>query len=147
VLNTSGAATVQIVADLNNEVAESNEGNNTFPVSYKADAPILVNMQTSFGVTPITFAGADADLNWTGLDLEVLNSATVGIINGVAYEDVHVGQLTAASISALATGTFAPGTIFGIRTGELHCGVVRIDSKVGDTLTLTYRMYDAPFCP
>jgi hypothetical protein len=146
-LTVSGSATVQIVADLNNEVAESNEGNNTSPVTYKADGSILVSTQISSGIAPLTLAGVDADVNWTGLDFDSLNSATFGVINGVPFENVHVGQLTPGSIAAASVGTFAPGTVFGVRTGELHCGVVRIDSKVGDTVTLTYRMYNAPACP
>lgn len=146
-LTTAGAASgVQVVADLNNEVPESNEANNSFPISYVVDAAPISELTNAYAVQQLNFAGPNVDLDWTGAALNGLNGTTVGVIAGIPYEQTHVGLLTAAAITNPTVGTIAPGTVFGMRTGDGQCGVVRIDNVVGATITITFRIYAAGDC-
>ncbi len=148
VLPQPGAATVSVVGDLNNTVQESNEGNNNFDVSYVVDAQPTTATQSSFTAPlQINFAGNQADLDWTGAaPINTLNGATVGIINGIPFDSIHVGLLDAGAINGNSIGTLASGTIFGMRTGTGQCGVLRIDSVVGADITFTYRLYAPGDC-
>jgi hypothetical protein len=141
-----GTASVQVVVDQGNTVVESNEGNNIFNLNYVVDAVPTIEASNTFGVGELNFAGAPTDLNWTGASLDALNGATVGVINGIAFQDVHVGLLTSAAIVSPTVGTIAPNTVFGLRTGTGQCGVFRIDNVVGANIALTWRMYASDDC-
>lgn len=149
ILPSAGAASVNVNVDVLNEVAESNEANNSFTVSYVADAAPTVATSATFAPLQINFAGNQEDMDWTGAaPINALNGARFGIIGGISYDNVHVGLLTAGAIVSpqLTVAEVIPGQIFGLRTGQGHCGVFRIDSIAGANITFTYRMYDIAVC-
>jgi uncharacterized protein YraI len=145
-LTQAGNVTIPVQVDINNQVLESNEGNNSFNVTYIVDAPPTIDTTSDFAIIQINFAGNFTDLDWTGVALNTLNGATVGVINGIPYADVNVSQLTAANISGATVGTINAGTVFGLRTGQTHCGVMRIENVVGATITISFRMYAIADC-
>jgi ABC-type branched-subunit amino acid transport system substrate-binding protein len=146
-LNQAGNPTINVVADANGQVVESNESNNTFSLTYVVDAPPTIATQNVYGVNQLNFAGNLTDMDWTGVALNSLNGATFGLITGVSYDNITINLLTPANLTNNTVGTLAAGTVFGMRTGEGHCGVFRIDNVVGANITFTFRMYDASNCP
>jgi len=145
----TGVAQVAIIADLNNTVAEYNEDNNTYNITYRADYPFLAqqnNIQLSSGQEWDLFGGVN-DIRWDGASLSVINGALLGQLGGVAYQDVHYDQLSPSVVNnptGLDSSQVNAGVVLGIYTAEGRRAVLRIDNRSGDQLFISYRVYNAP---
>lgn len=143
----TGVFQVAVVADLNNEVAELNEGNNLFNVSYRVDYPLLAN-QVNIQLGPNTqwdMFGGTPDFFWDGYNIAMLNGAQIGMLSGVAYENVHYDMLTPAVINnatGVGTDKVQPGVVFGMTIPEGRRAVIRVDNRSGETVWLSYRVYN-----
>ena len=143
----TGVFQVAVVADLNNEVAELNEGNNLFNVPYRVDYPLLAN-QINIQLGPNTqwdMFGGTPDFFWDGYNIAMLNGAQIGQLSGVTYENVHYDMLTPAVINnAVGVGTdkVQPGAVFGMTIPEGRRAVIRVDNRSGETVWLSYRVYN-----
>jgi ABC-type branched-subunit amino acid transport system substrate-binding protein len=144
----TGDFSVDVVADVNNEVSEGFDGetNNFFRFSYGVDYPI-VGSASSLPInagTPIDLAGGTPELNWTGASLDVVNGALIGIITGVTYENVVFDQINPNVVNngtGLTDAQLFPGVLVGVRTAEGQRAIVRIDARNGTTLTISFRVY------
>ncbi|MEP0764777.1 MAG: ABC transporter substrate-binding protein [Chloroflexota bacterium] len=143
----TGVFQVAVVADLNNEVAELNEGNNLFNVSYRVDYPLLAN-QVNIQLGPNTqwdMFGGTPDFFWDGYNIAMLNGAQIGMLSGVTYENVHYDMLTPAVINnttGVGTDKVQPGVVFGMSIPEGRRAVIRVDNRSGETVWLSYRVYN-----
>ena len=147
-LTNTGVYTVVIVADLNNQVPEGpGESNNSnFGFSYTVDKPVLnQGSQTLNGGATIDLESnaVQGDANWNGADLNAINGAQLGIINNANFTTIHWDLLNPSIInqSTIPGGSINPGTIIGIRTADGNRGVMRIDSRNGSQITVTFRVY------
>lgn len=147
----TGTFAVDIVADINNEVneGENGEGNNIYRVNYAVDYPILI--QTSslpvFAGTNVDLAGGVADLNWTGTELVPLSGGRVGIVTSATFETVHYNLLDPAIISnttGLSESQIFPGVLIGVITAEGQRGIIRIEARAGTAITISYKIYSNP---
>ncbi|MGQ9850120.1 MAG: ABC transporter substrate-binding protein [Aggregatilineaceae bacterium] len=143
----TGVFQIAVVADLNKEVAELNEDNNLFNVSYRVDYPLLANQVNLQLVAPTSWDlfGGTPDLNWDGNNLTMLNGSQIGILSGVTYENVHYGMLTPAVINnptGLNSTQVLPGAIFGMTIAESRRAVIRVDNRSGSTIWISYRVYN-----
>lgn len=151
-VNGSAKPTVAVIADLNSEVAESNEGNNQFNITYTVDAVAsFAGTSQAINSTDIDIDGGGAEFSWTagGGTVTVTPTAgvTVGLINGFSFEDAYAGLLTAGAITGVAPINVTVGTgLFGIRTANGHCGVLRVENTAGTVITLSFRYYPIAAC-
>ena len=145
----TGVAQVAIIADLNNTVAEFNEQNNQYNVTYRADYPFLTqqnNIQLNSGQEWDLFGGVN-DIRWDGASLSVINGAQIGLLGGVAYQDVHYDQLSPSVVNnstGLDSSQVNAGVVLGVYTAEGRRAVMRIDNRAGDQIWISYRVYNAP---
>lgn len=148
----SGRPTVAVVADLNNEVAESNEDNNQFQITYTADAPTaFTGVNQAINSSDIDIDGGGAEFTWTGgggtVTLTPTAGVTIGLINGFSFDDAYAGLLNAASISGNVPINVPVGSgVVGIRTANGYCGFIRVDSTAGATINLSFRYYAIGSC-
>lgn len=148
----TGVAQVAVIADLNNTVAEFNEDNNQYNITYRADYPLLTqqsNMPLSSGQELDLYNSGNglADIRWDGTSLSVINSALIGLLGGVAYQDVHYDQLSPSVINnptGLDSSQVNAGAVMGLFTAEGRRAVLRIDNRSGDQIFISYRVYNAP---
>lgn len=148
----TGVAQVAVIADLNNTVAEYNEDNNQYNITYRADYPPLneqSNVQLSSGQELDLFSSGNgvADIRWDGSGLSVINGAQIGLLGGVAYQDVHYDQLSPSVINnptGLDGSQVNAGAVMGVFTTEGRRAVLRIDNRAGDQIFVSYRVYNAP---
>ena len=147
-LTNTGFYTVVIVVDLNNQVNEGpgEANNNSFSFSYTVDKPVInQGSQTLGGGGTIDLEGnaVQGDANWTGTDLNAINGAQLGIINNANFNTIHWDLLNPTIINqgTIPGGSINPGTIIGIRTADGNRGVMRVDSRNGSQITVTFRVY------
>jgi len=147
----TGIAQVAIIADLNNTVQEFNEDNNQYQITYRVDYPILAqqtNLLLSSGQEwNLDGDGGPNDIRWDGSSLRVINGAQIGVLGGVAYQDVHYDQLSPAVINnptGLDASQSNAGVVAGIYTSQGRRAVLRIDNRSGDQIWISYRVYNAP---
>ncbi|MFP4321132.1 MAG: ABC transporter substrate-binding protein [Anaerolineales bacterium] len=144
----TGTYTVDVRADVNNTVAEGEDGeaNNSFPLSYTVDFPVLAERQDVPLVagTSLDLFGGTPDFNWTGTSLDPLSGTQIGIITGVTYENANydvVGPAVAGGPANISDTQLFPGVIFGVITAEGNRAVMRVESRVGTGLNVSYRVY------
>lgn len=143
----TGVFTEVVVADLNKEVAEANEDNNNYSVTYRVDYPTFVQ-QSNIQLVPGTqwdLYGGTNDLEWDGSSLAMRNGALIGLIGGT-YESAHYDQLAPGLITngtGLTSGEVLVGSVYGMYTAEGQRAVLRIDNRQGDTLWISYRVYNS----
>lgn len=143
----SGSFTVDIVADTTNAVNEgaTGEGNNIYRLSYRIDYPLLTQSSgvSIGGGNAIDLAGGQPDLNWTGSSLEAINGAQLGIVTTVIYENVDHSVLTSGVVNTnvLNDSQVFGGVVIGVRTAEGNYAAVRVDSRNGTGLVISYRVY------
>jgi len=146
-LTGTGVFQVAVIADLNNDVPELNEGNNTYNVTYHADYPLLAN-QTNIQLGPGTswdLFGGTLDLVWDGFNIGMLNSSVIGILGGVTYENAHYDMLTSGVINntvGLTVGQVLTGAVYGMYIAETRRAVIRVDNLSGQTIWISYRVYN-----
>lgn len=146
-LTGTGVFQVAVVADLNNDVAEANEQNNEYNVTYRADYPLLAN-QANINLptgSDWDLHGGTPDIFWDGFNLGVKNGAKIGILAGVTYENAHYDLLGPGVVNndvGFGTDKVLTGTIFGIYTAEGRRAVLRVDNRQGQQLFVSYRVYN-----
>ncbi len=146
-LTGTGVFQVAVIADLNNDVPELNEGNNTYNVTYHADYPLLAN-QTNIQLGPGTqwdLFGGTKDLVWDGFNIGMLNGSLIGILGGVTYENAHYDMLTSGVINntvGLTVGQVLTGAVYGMYIAETRRAVIRVDNLSGQTIWISYRVYN-----
>ncbi len=157
-LTGTGVFQVGVVVDLNKEVPESNEDNNVYNITYRADYPLLANqtgVQVNVG-SEWDLYGGTPDLYWDGSNIEVRNGSGIASLGGVTYDNVHYDML-APGVLTYIYGPTPPGiggqaniyggAVFGMITAEGKRAVLRVDNLQpgGDQpsmITLSYRVYN-----
>jgi ABC-type branched-subunit amino acid transport system substrate-binding protein len=141
----TGFYSVVIVSDLNGEVAESNETNNTFTYSYGINRPIM--RQGSQALNPgdtidLEGNGVQGDANWDGSALNALFGARIAVIPNVTVSTVHYDLIDPGIVNqtSIANASLVPGTVIGIITADGNRGVIRVDN-LGGQLSLTFIVY------
>jgi ABC-type branched-subunit amino acid transport system substrate-binding protein/uncharacterized protein YgiM (DUF1202 family) len=146
----TGVFQVAVVADLNNDVQELDEKNNSYNITYRVDYPILqsgngqqINVNDTFNLDP------GKDFLWDGANIAMVNGAQIGQLTGVTYENVHYDMLSPALVSYNSTGVgvdkVKAGALFAMITSEGRRAVLRVDNvQAGGSLWVTYRTYNAP---
>ncbi len=147
---TMGTATgiyqVAVVADLNGEVAEANEQNNLYNITYRVDYPLYAN-QSGIQLNATTqwdLYGGTQDLQWDGSTLSMLNGAQIGLLAGATYDAVHYDMLAPSVVNTTSYGSsqVLTGAVFGVYTAEGQRAVLRIDNRQGGTIWISYRVYN-----
>lgn len=144
-LNGTGAFTTNILVDSSNTVTESNEDNNIFTVTYRIDFPLLSEIQ-NFSVplnVSIDMAGGTPDIIWTGGSLDSLSNARLGIMNNVVYEFVTFNMIdpNVLTQTSLFDSQVQTGAVIGVITAEGRRGVMKVEARSGQSLSLSYRVY------
>ncbi|NDJ85041.1 MAG: ABC transporter substrate-binding protein [Chloroflexi bacterium] len=148
-VNGTGAFTVTVIVDSGNSVPESNEGNNLYPLSYRVDFPLLAQVQSltlPVGLQ-IDMAGGTNDIGWTGAALEAVNGARLGVITNATFDTIFYDRIDPAALNQTAIGAdqLQRGVLLGVITAEGRRAVLRIDRREGDTITVSFRVYnDSP---
>ena len=148
-LTGTGVFQVGVVADLNQEVPELNEDNNVYNLTYRADYALFAQqsgLQLSSG-SEWDLYGGTPDVLWDGFNLAMRNGAKVGILSGVTYENVTYDSVSPAVVTnttGLTTEQVNPGVIVGIITAEGQRAAMRIDNRQGETIWVSYRVYNGP---
>ena len=146
-INGTGVFNVAVVADLNNEVAEADEGNNNYTVTYRADYPLFANqsgLQINVGTDWDLFGGTP-DLNWDGYTLWTRGGSTIALIQGIPYDNVTYDQLGSLPYDAVGAGPdkVTTGAVLGMITAEGKRAVLRVDNvQGGGPVWLSYRVYN-----
>ncbi len=141
----TGFYSVVIVSDLNNEVPEGNETNNTFTYSYGINHAIL--RQGSQALNPgdtIDLEGnaIQGDANWDGSSLNAIFGAKIAVIPNVTVSTMHYDLIDPAIVNQTSIGSasLAAGTIVGIITADGNRAFMRIDS-LSSQLAVTFVVY------
>ncbi len=148
-LTGTGVFQVGVIADLNKEVQELNEDNNVYNVTYRADYALFAQqsgLQLSSG-SEWDLYGGTPDIQWDGYNIGMRNGAKVGILSGVTYENVTYDTIAPAVVTnttGLTTEQVNPGVVIGLLTAEGHRAAMRIDNRQGETIWVSYRVYNGP---
>jgi ABC-type branched-subunit amino acid transport system substrate-binding protein/uncharacterized protein YgiM (DUF1202 family) len=147
-LTGTGVFQVAVVADLNKEVAELDENNNFYNITYRVD---YATRQTETGrqLNPGDELALDSsnDFLWDGANLAMKNGAKIGQTSGVTYENVHYDMLAPGLITYNTVGfgvdKVRSGAVFGFITSEGRRAVLRVDNlQANGPIWVTYRTYD-----
>jgi hypothetical protein len=147
VLTGSGVFQVAVIADLNKDVAELDENNNVYNITYRVDYPILkseTGRQMNVGDKLELDNGND--ISWDGHNIARMDGAMIGQLGGVTYENVHYDMLAPGLVNYnnIDFGVTA-GAVFAIITSEGRRAVLRVDNvQSGGPIWVTYRTYRAP---
>jgi len=146
---TGSQLVVAVQSDLNNDVAELNEGNNAYNITYRVDMPLLAN-QTSVQLNPGNthdMNGGTNDLEWDGANLVALSGGEIGKLQGATYEFVHYDMLAPGLQAYDPANCICPvqttGQIFAMATAEGRRAVIRVDNlQAGGPIWISYRVYN-----
>jgi uncharacterized protein YgiM (DUF1202 family) len=147
-LTGTGVFQVAVVADLNKVVAELDENNNFYNITYRVD---YATRQTETGrqLNPGDELALDSsnDFLWDGANLAMKNGAKIGQTSGVTYENVHYDMLAPGLITYNTVGfgvdKVRSGAVFGFITSEGRRAVLRVDNlQANGPIWVTYRTYD-----
>lgn len=156
--NATGNFEVVIVADLNNEVPESPEGeanNFSFIFSYKVDRQLILINNTNLNSGGLLDLEGNLppqyDIQYTGAGLNTTAVCTgtencIGLLSPVlTWDTAHydaISPATGINTTFIPNAALTPGTTIGILTAEGRRGVIRVDNiNPGVSITLTYRVY------
>ncbi len=150
-LTGTGVFQVAVVADLNKDVAELDENNNVYNITYRVDYPILKSGNGQQINTNAEFALDDPnnDFLWDGYNIAMKNGAQIGQLSGVTYENVHYDMLSPSLVTYDSVGfgvdKVKSGALFAFITSEGRRAVLRVDNlQAGGSLWVTFRTYNAP---
>ena len=152
-LTGTGVFQVGVVVDLNKEVAELDENNNVYNISYRVDHPIF---KTESGIQvpkdgPDNTLALDPgkDFLWDGANIGMLNGAQIAVLSGVTYENVHYDMLAPGVVTyesdAIGSDRIGVGSVYAFITSEGRRAVLRIDNvqtPCCGPLWVTYRTYE-----
>lgn len=146
-VNGTGTFQIAIVADLNNDVAELNEGNNSYNITYRVDYPVFVNQSNVQlnATTDYDLYGGTVDFQWDGVNFAMRNGSKIGVLSGVTFENAHYGLLTTSVVNndvGLGSGQVLAGAVYGMYTAEGKRAVIRMDNVVGTQIWISYRVYN-----
>jgi ABC-type branched-subunit amino acid transport system substrate-binding protein/uncharacterized protein YgiM (DUF1202 family) len=146
-VNGTGTFQIGIVADLNNDIPETNEGNNSYNITYRVDYPLFVNQSNVQlnATTDYDLYGGTVDFQWDGTNLAMRNGSQIGVLSGVTYENVHYGLLEPGVVNntvGLSAGQVLAGGVYGFYTAEGRRAVIRVDNLVGTQIWISYRVYN-----
>jgi ABC-type branched-subunit amino acid transport system substrate-binding protein len=148
-LSNTGFYSVAIIADLNNQVPEGpGEGNNaSFTFSYLVDKPIIreASQERDQGQDVDLEGGPSPnDANWTGNELNAVNGTKLGILQNVQYSQVHWDLISPSVVNqdTIPRTSMNLNTVIGVLTADGNRGVIRIDGIPGNTLQVTFRVYE-----
>ncbi len=143
----TGVFNVAVVADLNGEVAEADENNNNYTVTYRADYPLFANqsgLQLNVGTDWDLFGGS-ADLNWDGYTIWTRNGSRIALLPGIPYDNVTYDQVGSLAFDPVGAGPdkVTTGAVFGMITAEGKRAVLRVDNlQGGGPIWLSCRVYN-----
>jgi uncharacterized protein YgiM (DUF1202 family) len=148
-LNGTGAFQVAVVADLNKEVAELDENNNVYNITYRVDHAIYkteTSRQINVDDPPFDLdPSGNPDFDWYGTEIQMVPpNAKIGEVLGTTYENVTYDMLAPGSITSTVFGLdkVKPGAVFAVITAEGRRAVMRIDNvQSGGPLWISYRVY------
>ncbi|MBI5666593.1 MAG: ABC transporter substrate-binding protein [Chloroflexi bacterium] len=147
-LANTGYYSVAIVADLNNEVAELNENNNSFNFSYTVNRPTI--RQASQTLNPgdtldLEGNAIQGDVNWdaSASALNAIFGAKIAVLPNVNISTIHWDLLDPNVINqtSIPVASLVPGTTIGIITADGNRGVMRVDSLNNNQLTLSFIVF------
>lgn len=136
--------TLAFVADLNNTVVEGDAGeaNNEYRTAFKVDKPTLQTATTNISAPrDFDFHGGTNDFNWSGGTITMSNGAQIGLFNNLQYENIVYSQVPSVATNPSANDPQGD-QVYGFITAEGQRGVMKINSRFGDTLDFTYRVYN-----
>lgn len=145
-LTGTGVFQVAVIVDLNNDVVELDENNNVYNITYRVDI-IAVSEQSAVQMNSFTdwdLTGGTIDFKWDGYNIDMENGASIGVLGGTTYENVHYDALSPAVVNntvGIGTDKVNAGVVVGIYTAEGNRAVLRIDNRQGETIWVTYRVY------
>jgi ABC-type branched-subunit amino acid transport system substrate-binding protein len=142
----TGSYSVAVIADLNNDIPEGNETNNTYNLSYRVDYPNFTQqtgIQLSVG-GPWDLYGGTPDILWDGSSLMAQGAAKLGILAGQTFENAHydLASPSAVTSTTITSDQINPGVVFGVLTAEGERGIIRIDNRSGNQVWISYRVYN-----
>lgn len=141
----TGTAQMIITADLNNDVVESNETNNTFTQAVQSSAATLaeqVNIQLAAG-TQFDLYGGTVDFTWDGYNIAMENGARMGVL-GVTYEAATPNDINDSTINnsvGIGSNQVQPGTVIGVITAEGNKAVARVENRQDQTVWISYKVF------
>lgn len=147
-LSNTGFYSVAIVADLNNEVQELNENNNSFNFSYTVNRPTI--RQASQTLNPgdtldLEGNAVQGDVNWdaSASALNAIFGAQIAVLPNVNISTIHWDLLDPNVINqtSIPAASLVPGTTIGIITADGNRGVMRVDSLSNNQLTLSFIVF------
>lgn len=150
---STGPYNVAIIADLNNQVAESPAGeanNSSFVYSYVADAALLTTAPAIGTVTlnetnVLTLDNGSNDIQWGGGAIVPLGATGLVQLAGFSNMDaVHHDAIASAPLANIGILNITPGMLIGIQTDtEGKYGVLQVISATpGNQITFNFRMYE-----
>lgn len=144
-VNGSGAFTINMVVDPDNRVVETNEGNNIYAFSYTIDAPVIAQIEglTIAPNVPLPITGTTPDILWDTANLLGQGNARFGIIPGLTYAGATSALIdpNLVTLTSLNSSQLVEGAVYGLITNEGQRGVLRIDTIVGGSLLISYRIF------
>lgn len=141
----TGSFTINFVVDPDNRVVEINEANNIYAFSYTITSPVIAQVE---GLTlapniPLPITGTTPDILWDGVNLLTQGNARFGIIPNLDYNTASAASIDPAllTLTSLNSGQLFSGAIYGLVTNEGQRGVLRIESVIGGSLLVSYRIF------
>ncbi|WP_119068438.1 ABC transporter substrate-binding protein [Aggregatilinea lenta] len=141
----TGTAQMIVTADQSNEVAESNETNNSFTQAVQSSAATLAeqtNIQLAAG-TQFDLYGGTVDFTWDGYNIAMENGARMGVL-GVTYEAASPNDVNDSTINnsvGIGSNQVQPGTVFGVITAEGNKAVARVENRQDQTVWISYKVF------
>jgi hypothetical protein len=147
--SNTGAYSVVIVADLNNDVNEGpGENNNLYTFNYFINKPILRQGSQTLNAgdtLDLEGNGVQGDVNWNGAatELDALFGAKVAVIPNVTLDTVHWDLLNPTIVNQpnIMRTQMNAGTIIGVITADGNRGVIRVDDIPGSQIKVTFIVY------
>lgn len=148
----TGSYNVAIIADLNNQVNEGPTGeanNNTYVLTYVADAPLFNGAAPTGTITlnetnVVSLDGGSQDIQWGGGAIVPLGATELVQLTGFSsFDRVHRDAISDASLENVGILNITPGMLIGIRTdNENKLGVLQVVSATpGNQITFNFRIY------
>lgn len=147
-LVNTGFYSVAIVADLNNEVQELNETNNTLNFSYTINRPTI--RQASQILNPgdtldLEGNAVQGDVNWdaSATALNALFGARIAVLANINLGTIHWDLIdpNIVNLTSIPAANLIPGAVIGIITADGNRGAMRVDSLANNQLALTFIVF------